>query len=63
MNTTYRIAENFRERKLSRITWFCGYTQKFSLRNLRGGVLWRGKSEQSAKVFSLKSFLLYATAL
>ena len=63
MNTTYRIAENFRERKLSRISRFCSYTQKFSLRNLMGCVIWRGKSEQSAKIFSLKSFLLYATAL
>ena len=40
--------------KLSRISRFCGYTQKFSPRNLGRGVLWRCKSEQSAKVFSTK---------
>ena len=45
----YRIAENFRGRKLSRISWFCGYT-----RNLGCSVLWRGKSKQSAKVFTAK---------
>ena len=48
----YRIAENFRGRKLSRISRLCGYTRNFSLRNLGRGVLRRGKSEQSAKVFS-----------
>ena len=35
---------------------FCRYTRKFSLRNLGPGVLWRCKSEQSAKVFSAKSY-------
>ena len=45
----YRIAENFRGGKLSRISQFCGYT-----RNLSRGVLWRSESEQSAKVFSAK---------
>ena len=40
--------------KLSRISQFCGYTRKFSLRNLGRGVLWRGKSEQSVKVFFAK---------
>ena len=29
---------------------FCGYTRKFSPRNLGRGVLWRGKSKQSAKI-------------
>ena len=52
--TLYRIAENFRGRKLSRISRFCGYTRKFSPWNLGRGVLWRCKSEQSAKVFSAK---------
>ena len=55
---------------------FCGYTQKFSLHNLRRGVFWRGKSEQSAKfspqksyfhqfvkIFSLESLPLYGTML
>ena len=51
---TYRIAENFRGRKLVRISWFCGYTRKFCPRNLGRGVLWHGKSEQSTKVFSAK---------
>ena len=36
------------------ISWFCGYMRKFSLRNLGRDVLWRRKSEQSAKVFSAK---------
>ena len=51
---TYRIAENFRGRKLSQISRFCGYMRKFSLRNLGCGVIWRCKSEQSTKVFSAK---------
>ena len=51
---TYRIAENFRGRKLSRISRFCGYMQKFSLQNLERGILWLCKSEQSAKVFPAK---------
>ena len=50
----YRTAENFRGRKLSRISWFCGYTQKFSPQNLGHSVLRHGKSEQSAEVFSTK---------
>ena len=50
----YHIAENFQGRKLSWISRFCGYTRKFSLRNLGRGVLRHGKSEQSAKVFSAK---------
>ena len=45
--------ENFRAN-------FCGYTRKFSPQNLDRGVLWRGKSELSAKVFSLDSFPLYS---
>ena len=36
--------------------WFCGCTQKFSLRNVGCGVLWCSKSEQSAKVFPMKIF-------
>ena len=46
---TYRIAENFQGRKLSRISRFCGYTQKFSPRNLGRGVLWHCKPEQSGR--------------
>jgi len=49
------IAENVWGRKLSRISRFCGYTWKFSPQNLRRVVLWRGKSEQSAKFFSAKN--------
>ena len=52
--SVYRIAENFRGRKLLRISWFCGYTRKFSPQNLGHGIRWRCKSEQSAKVFSTK---------
>ena len=72
-NMTYCIAGNFRGRKLAWILWFCGYLQKFSLQNLEVWHLWCCKSKQSvkvffhenrifhqfAKVFSLKSFLLY----
>lgn len=36
---TYCIVGNFRERRLSQISRFCGYLQKFSLRNLGEGVL------------------------
>ena len=54
VHTLYRIAENFWGRKLSRISWFCGYTQKFSPWNVGRGIFWHGKSEQSVKVFSTK---------
>ena len=47
----YRIAENFWGIKLPQL---CGYTRKFSLRNLGGGILLHSKSEQSTKVFSSK---------
>ena len=47
--TMYRIAENFQRRKLSRISWFCGYMQKFSPQNLERGIYWHGKSKQSVK--------------
>ena len=70
---TYRIAENFQGRKLSRISRFCGYLRKFSLRNLGA---WHPLTpykrvicksflrenrifHQFAKVFFLKSFPLY----
>ena len=43
---------NFQERKLSRISRFCGYLGKFSLQNL-------GTSEQSAKNFPMK--ILFST--
>ena len=45
---------NFRERKLSQISRFCGYSQRFSPQNLGVWHLWRCKSEQPAKVFSTK---------
>ena len=50
----YCITGNFQGRKLSRILRFCGYSRKFSPRNLGHEILWCGKSEQSAKVFSAK---------
>ena len=53
-NREYRIAGNFRERKLSQILRFCGYLGKFSLQNL-------GTSEQSAKNFPMK--ILFPTSL
>ena len=37
-----------------RILLLCGYMHKFSLQNLECGILCHGKSEQSAKVFSVK---------
>ena len=51
----YTEGENFRK--------FHGFVAIFEnfLRNLGCSILWRGKSEQSAKVFSLKSFPLYGT--
>ena len=65
---------NFRGRKLSRISQFCGYLRKFSPQNLGAWHLWQCKSEQSAKfsprksifhqfakVLSLESCLLYGT--
>ena len=54
----YRIVENFRGRLLSQISQFCGYTRKFSPRNLGCGVLWHCKNEQSTKVFSAKIVFL-----
>ena len=59
---TYTIpySGKFRERKLSRILH---YSRKFSQRNLGAWHLWRGKSERSAKVFSLESFPLYGTCI
>ena len=51
----YHTAENFRGRKLLRISRFCGYTQKFSPRNLGRGIVWHSKSDQSTKVFSTKN--------
>ena len=72
--TSYRIAENFRVRKLSQISRFESHLRKFSPWNL--GVPYLpmlefsipqkfsprdGCSHRSAKVFSLKNFLLYGT--
>ena len=70
----YHIAGNFQGRKLSQILQFCGYSQKFSLRNLGAWHPWRGTSRaicesfllenrsfhQFAKVFSLESFPPYS---
>ena len=63
--------ENFWGRKLLHFFLFCGYTRTFSPQNLGHGVLWRSKSEQSAKlyfhqftkVFSLETLPLYGTRL
>ena len=55
----YRIAGNFRGRKLLRFLRFCGYLQKFSPRNLRA---WRPLARQkwqSAKVFLRKNFIFH----
>ena len=46
----YRIAENFRGRKLSWISWFCGYSQRFLCEILERAIFWHDKSEQSMKV-------------
>jgi len=69
----YRIAENFRGRKLLRISRFCGYLWKFSPQNwgawcplaqqkraIRESFLHENRIfHQFAKVFSLESFPLY----
>ena len=47
----YYIAGNFRGRKLSRFVAIC---VSFLCEIWRCGVLWYGKSEQSAKIFSVK---------
>ena len=50
----YRIAGNFRGRKLRGFCGFVAIRESF-LREIWGcGILWHGKSEQSAKVFSAK---------
>ena len=41
------------------ILQFCGYRESFLREKWGCGVQWCGESEQSAKVFSLESFLLY----
>ena len=51
--TKYRIAENFRGRKLSRISRFCGDSRKFSPRNLGA---WRSLPRQKRKFSSRKSY-------
>ena len=51
---TIPYSGKLRGRKLSKILRFCGYTRMFSPQNLVRGILWHGKSEQSAKVFSAK---------
>ena len=71
----YRIAGNFRGRKLSQISWFCSYPRKFSPWNFRHAlpiyaitsILFRKSflhemlpGYQSTKIFSLKHFLLYS---
>ena len=70
----YLVVENFRGRKFSQISQFCGYTRKFSLQNLGRGVLWHCKASnprkfsprklyfhQFVKVFPLESFPLYGS--
>ena len=47
-------------RKLSRISQCCGYLWKFSLQNLGARCPLARKIEESANVFSLKTFLLYS---
>ena len=51
----YRIVENFRGRKLSRISVLCLFMEIFC-ETWRWGVLWCGTSEQSANVFSTKLY-------
>ena len=72
----YRIAGNFRGRKLSRISRFFRHPRKFSLRNSRHAtpimrplLTFRESflremllSYRSAKVFSLENFPLYGTS-
>ena len=53
-SVVYRIAGNFRGRKLSGILRFCGVCESFLHKICEHGVFWRGKSEQSVKVFSTK---------
>ena len=51
----YRIAENFRGRKLSRISRFCGYLEKFSSWNLGAWHPLAAQASNSRKFFSVKS--------
>ena len=68
---TVLYAENFWARELSQISWFESHLRKFSPRNLGvpyppmlGFSIPRNDcSHRSAKVFSLKSFLLYSSTL
>ena len=46
--TMYRIARNFRGRKLLRISRFCGYSQK---QYLGEWYLWHGKSKPNPQKF------------
>ena len=50
----YRIAGNFRGRKLLQILRFCSYSQKFSPANWRAWHIFGSTSKQSTKVFSTK---------
>ena len=50
----FRIAGNFRGRKLLQISRVCGYLWKFSLWNLRAWRPLAQQKRQSAKVFSAK---------
>ena len=75
-NNTYRIAGNFRGRKLSQISRFWSYLWNLSQQNWGHGVFWQQHQwtihesflhenlifHQFTKVFSLKSFLLYGTS-
>ena len=57
----YRIVENFRGRKLSRILRSVVICESFLCKILGCGILWCGRNKQSAKVFSLESFPLYGS--
>ena len=60
IHPNYRIAGNFGGRKLLRISRI---RKSFLCEIWECGVLWRSKSEQSTKVFSLESFPLYGSFL
>ena len=56
----YHIAGNFRGRKLLGISRFCGYLQKFSLRNLKICRPLMQHEWAICESFCLESFLLYS---
>ena len=48
----YRIAGNFWGRKLSQISWFCGYSQKFSLQKFGDVTLFGAAKTSNPQKFS-----------